>query len=134
LQCPQCEEKDYSYYDKECVNGQKERVYYWTTPFCYGGAKLPPSALVECSNISSIFLRNFLLIFDSGSEVTLRTTTIIIAIVAGSVAFIAALGVIIFLYWKHKKLYKDYSQLKNSNIPLDESDSDVSLIEEISQN
>jgi len=103
--CALCEEKDYAFYDRKCVDGKKERVWYWVTPFCNGGVSLPATQTLGCS-----------------AEVAVSVVAIVVVVVLGCVALAAAVAGGLFFWWKHKKLYRDYAMLKNTHLPLDDAD------------
>jgi len=52
--------------------------------------------------------------------------TLIVLVVLASIALIAALATAGVLYYKHRKLYRDYSQLVSRDVPLEEDTRDRS--------
>jgi len=105
--CPQCTEGNIKYFDSQCDNGMQTRRYYFVNSFCFGGAELPASVQLPCAN-----------------QLSVKVEIAIIAVVVGFIVLVAGAGTISYLYFKNKKLYKEYSRLKESNIPLDEKEAD----------
>jgi len=100
--CRQCLSSDIGYFDTECVAGLKTRTFYLLGVPCYGGVPVPSTLQIEC-----------------GSEVTVRTQTVVVAVFFSVAIFAGAIAGLVFLYMKNKKLHHDYTQLVNQNIPMD---------------
>jgi len=100
--CPLCSPDDVAYEDSDCKSGKSLRRYFWKNPYCFRGASLPTGGEVPCSSIVSV-----------------TKTTFVVAIVIGFILLGAALTVVVFLWWKNKRLYADYHQLRGSNLPME---------------
>ena len=76
---------------------------YFKKNACYGGEAVPSTETVACH-----------------ATVSVSSTTAAILGVVLSVTILSCLGGLGFLYYKNRRLYADYTQLKNSNIPMDD--------------
>jgi len=104
--CALCTMSDYEYVDGDCSNGQQTRTYYQVNLLCSGGTPRPPNVQMTCAQTVSV-----------------HQGTIVAVSVIGGIVLAAALAGVAFLYYRNRKLYASYSQLKQ-NIPLDEPDSE----------
>jgi len=100
--CPQCTAIDYGVAYGDCNGGSQTVTYYQSNSFCYGGYPLPVPITQDCEE-----------------KVTVKKTALIVVTVLGSLALVAALAGLVVLYYRHRKLYASYSQLR-MNVPLDE--------------
>jgi len=98
--CTMCAADDYAFYD-DCDS--KKRVYFWLNPLCFGGEQLPENQEIECKGDSKV-----------------SKSTVITLISLGTLLLVAAAGGIGILYYKNRKLYASYTQLRTSTIPLDD--------------
>jgi len=99
--CPLCSHLDWSYRETACNDGKKTKTFYWTNQMCVDGQTLPEPEISDCQ-----------------PQVAVNYTTVIVGVVLGVVALVAAAAGIGFLWWRHRKLYKDYSSLQNENVQL----------------
>lgn len=104
--CPLCTPSDYGVAYGNCDGGSQTVTYYQSNSFCYGGYPLPAPTTQDCDE-----------------KVTVKKTALIVVTVLGSIALVAALAGLIVLYYRHRKLYASYSQLR-MNVPLDEDQAD----------
>eukprot|EP00027_Filamoeba_sp_ATCC50430_P003364 CAMPEP_0168563142 /NCGR_PEP_ID=MMETSP0413-20121227/12519_1 /TAXON_ID=136452 /ORGANISM="Filamoeba nolandi, Strain NC-AS-23-1" /LENGTH=942 /DNA_ID=CAMNT_0008594657 /DNA_START=76 /DNA_END=2904 /DNA_ORIENTATION=+ len=104
--CPVCTANDYGVAYGNCNGGSQTVTYYQVNSFCYGGYPLPVPTSQDCEE-----------------KVTVKKTALIVVTVLGSIALAAALAGLAALYYRHRKLYASYSQLR-MNVPLDEDNTD----------
>lgn len=104
--CPLCTASDYGVAYGDCNGGSQTVTYYQLNSFCYGGYPLPVPTSEDCEE-----------------KVTVKKTALIVVTVLGSIALAAALAGLAVLYYRHRKLYATYSQLR-MNVPLDEDNTD----------
>mmetsp|Transcript_25651 Transcript_25651/g.36034 ORF Transcript_25651/g.36034 Transcript_25651/m.36034 type:complete len:723 (+) Transcript_25651:706-2874(+) len=102
--CPLCTANDYGASYSDCTGESQTVTFYQLNSYCYGGVPLPTAFNQACEE-----------------KVTVKTTTLIVVTVVGSIALGGALAGLGFLYHRHRKLYASYSQLR-MNVPLEESD------------
>jgi len=102
--CPLCTAADYRAAYSDCSGESQTVTFYQANSYCYGGVSLPTTFNQACEE-----------------KVTVKTTTLVVVTVLGSISLGGALIGLGFLYHKHRKLYASYSQLR-MNVPLDESD------------
>jgi len=102
--CALCQSSDFGYYDSDCIGGSAVRTFYQKSN-CNGGETLPPKMTIACVE-----------------NVILTKGAIAGIIISVLILIIAASAVGVHFWWKHKKLYSQYSQLKNTHLPMDEND------------
>jgi len=110
--CPLCSDADMGTSEGDCVNGLKNKTYYWANAYCYGGAVLLPTEVLECT------------------EVKVNKNVIAIIAVVGAAVLVAAFSGIAYLYHKNKKLYSEYSKLKVNNVPMEEDNFRITSLDD----
>jgi hypothetical protein len=97
--CPLCTEEDMKAIPGECsITGKRPVNMAWNEPkVCHGGEKLPPVQLEDCV------------------AVVLDKTKVAIIVLASSAVFLLLCLALIFLYIRNRKIYREYSVLKEQN-------------------
>lgn len=83
----------------ECsITGKRPINMAWSEPkLCYGGEALPPVRFEECV------------------AVVLDKTKVAIIVLASSAVFLLLVLALVFLYLRNRKIYREYSVLKEQN-------------------
>jgi len=97
--CPMCTAGDLEALPGECsVTGQRPITMVWKEPkMCHGGLSLPPVRYEACVAV----------MLDKGK--------IALVAVGGGGLFIVLVGALCYLYAKNRKIYQEYSVLKEQN-------------------
>ena len=97
--CPLCSEVDMTQIPGECsITGKRPINMAWSEPkLCYGGEALPPVRFEECV------------------AVVLDKTKVAIIVLASSAVFLLLVLALVFLYLRNRKIYREYSVLKEQN-------------------
>jgi hypothetical protein len=97
--CPLCTAEDMQAIPGECsLTGKRPVNMAWREPrVCHGGAPLPPVQLEDCV------------------AVVLDKTKVAVIVLASSAVFLLLCLALVFLYVRNRKIYREYSVLKEQN-------------------
>ena len=97
--CPMCSEEDMVAIPGECsITGKRPISMAWSEPKrCYGGQRLPGVRFEDCV------------------AVVLDKTKVAIIVLASSAVFLLLCLALVFLYLRNRKIYREYSVLKEQN-------------------